>query len=486
MPKITYLRNLTLLLFILFIYQNRVQGQVVIGAPSLGFTQACAGPTFNTYNTTFVFSPENGVDPTNIFEIELSDANGDFDNAVIVAASNPGEFATSPVNMSFSLPTNTAGEGYKIRIKSSSPAATSSRSVAFAAYYKIQDSPFTINNLVSTGAFCTGGSYLLAIDNPGGLDNDSPLQYENLTYKWYRETGPTTSVFVADGNTLDVSTEGTYFVETNYGTCTSNSFSNRVTVSEAVAGEANASISSSLGNPYCSDQGFTTLSTIGGLSYQWFKDGNAIQDETSQFYQTNESGVFSVQVDLGDCQASGSIDLMSQGFSASIDVPKVNEIEEGESLTVFVETDAANPVFEWYLNGAIISDESTNSLTATEFGNYEISISQTAGCEVSRIFQFEIKETIDLFPDIDNIPNIISPNGDGINDTWIIPSQYVTGTGTNITIFTSRGEIVLETDDYQNNWPIEALELSSINQIFYYIISSQDGEEKKGSITVLK
>ena len=41
----------------------------------------------------------------------------------------------------------------------------------------------------------------------------------------------TTSVFVAEGPTLAVSEEGTYFVETNYGTCTSNSFSNKASAS---------------------------------------------------------------------------------------------------------------------------------------------------------------------------------------------------------------------------------------------------------------
>src|SRR5690606_39983180 len=113
---------------------------------------------------------------------------------------------------------------------------------------------------------------------------------------------PTTSVFVAEGNSLTVTQECTYFVATNYGTCTSNSFSNRVTISEATSGDADATIVSSLGNPFCPEQGLTTLATIGGNSYQWFKDGELISGATDQTYQTDESGIFTVSCYMVICQ----------------------------------------------------------------------------------------------------------------------------------------------------------------------------------------
>ncbi|WP_252723880.1 gliding motility-associated C-terminal domain-containing protein [Winogradskyella psychrotolerans] len=465
---------------------QRVNAQVVIGTPNLGFTQACASDSFNTYNTTFVFSPESALNASNQFIIEMSDASGDFTEPTVVHTTEAGSVTVSPATIAFSIPETTAGENYRIRIKSSAPAATSSRSVPFAAYYKIQDSPFTINNLVSTGVYCSGGSYLLSIDNPGNGNNDSPLQYPSLTFKWYKETGPTTSAFVADGPTLSVSTEGTYFVRTNYGTCTSDSFSNRVTISEAVSGEANATIVSSLGNPYCPGEGFTSLSTISGVSYQWYKDGNIIAGATDQMFQTNESGIFSVQVDLGDCSASGTIDLVSELFESSIDVPEFNEMSEEDSLLVTVTTTAINPEFIWYLNGNIIASATGASFEATEFGDYVVRITQTTDCTTSVEYLFSIEEELDLFPEVEHIPNLISPNGDSINDTWIIPAQYVSGTDTEVIILSSQGKIVLQTKDYLNNWPETDLNLTNINQVYYYIITTADNKTKKGSITVVK
>ncbi|MCB0438863.1 MAG: gliding motility-associated C-terminal domain-containing protein, partial [Mangrovimonas sp.] len=276
MHKTTLLKNL-LIGFCLLVFSNveNANAQIVISAPNLGFSQACASASFNTYSTTFNFSPVSGVSPSNQFIIEMSDADGSFANPTVLLTTAAGSITTSPATLNFQIPTETAGEGYRIRIKSTAPAATSAGSATFAAYYKTQDSPFTINNLVSTGAFCSGGSYLLTIDNPGTGTNDSPLNYPSLTFKWYKETSPTTSVFVAEGETLEVTQEGTYFCETNYGTCTSNSYSNRVTITAVTSGEANAGIFSSLGNPFCPDQGATTLSTLNGTSYQWYKNGQA-------------------------------------------------------------------------------------------------------------------------------------------------------------------------------------------------------------------
>lgn len=470
----------------LFISQETISAQIVIGRPNLEFSQACASESFNTYNTTFIFSPESALNSSNQFLIEMSNAEGDFLNPTTIFTSNPGAITQSPATLTFSLPIDTSGENYKIRIKTSAPAARSSNSVSFAAYYKIQDSPFSINNLVSSGAYCTGGSYLLTIDNPGSGLNDSPLNYPSLTYNWYRETSATTAVFVADGSTLSVNEEGTYFVETDYGSCTSDSFSNRVAISEAVTGEVNTEIVSSLGSPFCPSQGATTLTTIGGNSYQWFIDGVRIPEATNQTYQTIDSGTYSVQVDLGNCSASGSIDLESELFDASINVLETNTIEEREIVSVVVTNTANRPEFEWYLNDVLIADAILGHYDATEFGNYRVVITETSGCNGSREFLFEINEAIDPFPEVENIPNLISPNGDQINDTWVIPTKYVSGTNTKVTIMNNQGQVLLQTNDYLNNWPENNLNLSSINQVFYYVITTADNNIKKGSITLIK
>ncbi|WP_452228091.1 T9SS type B sorting domain-containing protein [Lacinutrix sp. MEBiC02404] len=486
MMKITFLRKLFLGLCIsVFLVSQKINAQIVIGTPNLGFSQACANASFNSYNVNFVFSHSAPLDASNQFNILLSDANGDFTNETVIIPTNAGTITSSPAVLNFLLPTNLAGEGYKIKIRSTAPVATSSRSVAFAAYYKIQDEPFTINNLIDTAVFCAGGSYLLTIDNPGTGTNDSPLNYPSLSFKWYKETSMTTSVFVSDGPSLSVNSPGTYFVETYYGSCTSSSYSNRVQVSEAMS-SIEAVIISSLGNPYCPSNAPTILSTTNGETYQWSQDGIPISGATNQMYATAESGLFEVRVDLGGCVATGSIDLISEQFTSSINVLEENNIESDQTLEVIVTSSATNPEYQWFFNDVLITDALEGTYIASQEGSYKVIITETTGCQASKEYTFTVIKAEDPFPDVAEIPNLISPNGDGANDTWVIPNQYVSGTNTEIVIMDSYGKIVFETEDYQNNWPENEMPFNAVNAVYYYMIITEDKNTKNGSITIVK
>jgi gliding motility-associated-like protein len=258
-------------------------------------------------------------------------------------------------------------------------------------------------------------------------------------------------------------------------------------VTEATSGEVvNATIESSAGNPFCSADGPTTLSTVQGNSYQWYKEGAPISGATNQTYETFTSGEYSVIVNFGSCEATGTINLDSGAFTSSIDVPTINMMEDGDSLSVTVTTSAINPEFQWFFNSDLITNAIQNTFIVTDFGNYSVVITQNNECFITSEHSFSVEEIINPFPDVENIPNLISPNGDGINDTWVIPTPYVSGSNTMVTIYSSQGKVVFSTNDYLNNWPEDDLNLSSVNQVYYYLIVPQDLEPKKGSITVVK
>ena len=182
----------------------------------------------------------------------------------------------------------------------------------------------------------------------------------------------------------------------------------------------------------------------------------------------------------------GSIDLISEQFSSSINVFEENTIESDETLEVIITSSATNPEYQWFFNDVLITDALTDTYEASQEGNYKVIITETTGCQASIAYTFTVIQAEDPFPDVAEIPNLVSPNGDGANDTWVIPNAYVSGTNTEIVIMDSYGKIVFKTKDYQNNWPESELSFNAVNAVYYYVIMTEDKNTKNGSITIVK
>ena len=74
-----------------------------------------------------------------------------------------------------------------------------------------------------------------------------------------------------------------------------------------------------------------------------------------------------------------------------------------------------------------------------------------------------------------NIPNVITPNGDGVNDTWVIPFENA-----KVLIYNRAGATVFQSDNYQQDFS----GLGYTEPYYYTIIFN--GEKIRGSFTVLK
>jgi len=469
----------------------------------LDFDKICAGgphPTlpnqvFNEYQAAFNCT---GFAADVTFKVELSDPTGSFTTptATTPLAALPGtppDTATDKT-LTFAVPTNLVGSNtYRLRVVSSTgivsqaftvKGSTSNKNVP--AYYKAYSNPFAINNNQPTASFCFGGSLVLTVYNPTpAIPNSSPANYAQLKYIWYKDgsviSGQTTS-------SLSVTTAGKYYAKLDYGDCSDDNFrSQEVTVTGATG--AGAVIVSSSGNPFCASFGATTLSITAGNSYQWKKDGVILAGINTASYTTDVPGVYSCDVDFGGCKSTGSIDLKVFENTTTISGVTVNEenfIVEGETLTATITSDAISPTYQWFLNTVLLPSETSNSIQISTEGSYKAIVTQTSGCAITSEFPFDVSFKVNL--NVPKISNIVSPNGDGVNDTWIIPDQYLNGTNTKIMILNALGEIVYETTDYDNysGWPQEAIEFKNFNPVYYYIITPNSGSAKKGSITLVK
>lgn len=83
--------------------------------------------------------------------------------------------------------------------------------------------------------------------------------------------------------------------------------------------------------------------------------------------------------------------------------------------------------------------------------------------------------------------NILSPNGDGKNDTWVVKDieRYPDN---EVTVFDRSGQVVFQTKNYKNNWTGHLSGTQLVEGTYYYIIKLNKGGKTgliKGYITVL-
>ncbi|MBC7847535.1 MAG: gliding motility-associated C-terminal domain-containing protein [Flavobacterium sp.] len=476
-------------LYLVLSLTTTIHGQT-IAPQTLVFSKICAG-NFNQFDATF---NHGGFPVSTTFEVQLSDNLGSFTNPVSTTTLSIIDVTASQKTITFSVPTNLIGsENYKLRVKSSTGFVSGNFSIkdpnnpsgtlsSFPAYYKPFEDVYYINNRLSTATICTGGNVTLSIDNPTpSIPNSSPANYPNIKYKWYKGT---TLISGQTGPSLLVNSAGTYYVAIDYASCTdSNSRSNIVTVSQA-SGGTSGSITSSLGNPFCSGRNLTTLSAVAGNSHQWYKDNVKINGATSSTYATNQAGLYSVAIDFGGCKNTYSIDLKEFKVESSINISNPSVILDGETKNVVVTTNAVNPTFQWYQNNTLIQGNQGNTYAVTSEGSYKVIVTQNSGCVIVDEIPFEVNSAVDSI--VVEIPNLISPNNDGINDTWVIPQEYSVGSNTEVVIMSATGEVVFKSNNYLNNWPESQIDFKNVNPVYYYILTTQGGKVKKGSITIVK
>jgi hypothetical protein len=473
--KITLSFFKVLILFsIIFFTGSSSYAQTIVPQQLDGLEKLCAGNSFNEFFATFSYV---GFPAGTTFAVELVDSAN---NPIATTLLGPAiDLSETQKTLKFAVPVNLVGsDNYGLRIKSST-GTTSVRFknnlgvTSFPAYFKAYESTFSINDKATNATICAGGTLTLSVDS----DANSPLTlFPNLKYRWFKDGAVISG---QTGSTLVVNSVGEYYALVEYGACTEpNISSNIIKVASSSSGSA-VVINSSLGNPFCASGTGTVLTATSGNKYQWKKDGNPITGATNRTYSTNESGVYSVDVDFGGCIATGSINLQSNGFEASIDAQDGYTLKEDETVTVTITTDAVDPTYEWYLNGNLISGETSNSYVVAVKGNYKVKISQASGCIANKEFSFRING--DSGP-ASVIPNIIKLSGD--IPYWNIPDEYKNA-NTKVMIISSNGDMVLDVVNYQGDWPQNNIDFKNVNPVYYYVIQSDTGE-KKGSITVIK
>lgn len=119
----------------------------------------------------------------------------------------------------------------------------------------------------------------------------------------------------------------------------------------------------------------------------------------------------------------------------------------------------------------------TQSITTS--GIYTELFTTAAGCDSV--------VTVDvLVSDCDlEIANICTPNGDNVNDTWLV-SDLTQIAGCTVQVFNRWGQLLHETNDYQNDWDGTKDGAELPDGVYYYVISCDDEKMYQGVINLLR
>ena len=189
---------------------------------------------------------------------------------------------------------------------------------------------------------------------------------------------------------------------------------------------------SSTSTIYCSSSAVITITTATNLSsetYAWELDGSSINTTDATitvtapgtyrlvFRQKTDVPLISNEIVISPLDAS----LITLDVDGEIVFP------EGSSKTV---TASGGTAYRW-LDSNNIELGTTNSYTFTEEGSYVL-IANIDNCEIR-------KPLTVIYQDLFNVPNVITPNGDGANDQWVIPNTYSNKPDINVVIYTDKG-----------------------------------------------
>ncbi len=184
----------------------------------------------------------------------------------------------------------------------------------------------------------------------------------------------------------------------------------------------------------------------------------------------------------GQCGITSQIAIVVNPLPVLIMGPDLT-ITPGESTTLNVSVTGNIVSYQWKpstgLNNATIKDPVASPSFTTV---YTLDVIDDNKCEASG----SIKITVSGGTSKILVPNAFSPNGDGINDTWIITNLSVYP-GATVDVFNRYGQPVFHSENSNKAWDGtyngKALPVGT----YYYIIDLKNNEKKTaGSVTIFK
>ena len=225
------------------------------------------------------------------------------------------------------------------------------------------------------------------------------------------------------------------------------------------------SIKQTVNTTLCAGQTVTLTANYSSGTVQWSTG------ETTDQITVTQTGTYKVTITSpAGCQADTSINV-------NFNPDPVFSLKD-TSICTFkkqVITLTAPPGFAAYSwnNG----ESTAETYAVTQPQTVSLTVTDANGCQATQ--QVNVADECPMVV----IPNAFTPNGDGINDTWVIEGLDETGT---VKVFTRWGAEVYQSVGYATPWNGEYAGKKLSPGVYYYIVTAKSGSQKfSGSLTII-
>ncbi|MFT3981858.1 MAG: gliding motility-associated C-terminal domain-containing protein [Ferruginibacter sp.] len=388
------------------------------------------------------------LDRIDLGNVTTAGSNAPFPNAVFLAVSGIGNtFSATPVitnatcSAGGSATLNVTGSSAPYSISwNTSPVQTGATATNLAAgnYIAtvtsstgcITTHPVTVgltNNLTisanSDASICSGGSFTPTITSTA------------TSYSWSPTTGVSNPAIATP--VLSPTTTTTYTVTGTLGSCTASA-SFILTVNPPV------SITAHQDTTICLGASFNANTQGNATSYSWSPaTGVSNTSIANPVLSPASTTTYTVTGITGSCSASRS-------FTVTV-VPAVF-VEAGNNVTIIegsstqLQASAGAGTYTWTPGTGLSATNILNPVASPPATTtYTLTVVTAAGCRATDDI------TITVVPYCVKPMDAITPNGDGINDKWIVTTGACAKT-VRAKVYNRYGNLVYESANYQNDW----------------------------------
>ncbi len=384
--------------------------------------------------------------------------------------------ALVPGETGLSLNITTVGTYYAAVTETGGSCGSSTKTSESTEVVKPNDFTVTIA-YNGTYAACSNSSIVLEVSQITATENGNTFDVtsqliDEFTYQWSKDGTNLTGETGAALSLASSNENGNYQLAASIDT-----FNNTSNALDVVLNSGETIAITNDGSQICDGVTIAVSTTydLTGRTFSWLRNGVEV-DTSSTAFTATEEGTYQLSVMTDGCPILSNEVTINRFDESIITVDAEADIifPEGESQTV---TASGGTSYEWYdSQNNLISALST--ITLEQEGTYVL-VATIDNCQVSRSFTVTYRDDF-------QIPNVITANGDGINDLWVIPNTYSRQSDVTVIIYNEVGDELLNQNGYLNNWPPSTLGFSKKNQLFYYKIRKANQTLKQGTITVIR